>query len=36
LRTLPERLDKYGDAWKGLSHCRRSLSGAEQRLDALT
>ncbi|MEU9283671.1 non-homologous end-joining DNA ligase [Streptomyces sp. NPDC048275] len=36
LRTLPERLDKYGDAWKGLSHCRRSLSGAERRLDALT
>ncbi|SOE59135.1 bifunctional non-homologous end joining protein LigD [Streptomyces sp. OV198] len=36
LRTLPERLDKYGDAWKGLSRCRRSLSGAERRLDALT
>ncbi|MGW2321694.1 non-homologous end-joining DNA ligase [Streptomyces sp. NPDC001680] len=36
LRTLPERLDKYGDPWKGLSRCRRSLRTAQQRLDDLT
>jgi bifunctional non-homologous end joining protein LigD len=35
LRTLPERLDKHGDPWKGLSRCRRSLRAAEQRLDDL-
>ncbi|MCQ4083751.1 non-homologous end-joining DNA ligase [Streptomyces sp. RB6PN25] len=35
LRTLPERLEKDGDPWKGLSRCRRSLTAAEQRLDAL-
>lgn len=35
LRTLPERLDEYGDPWKGLGRCRRSLSTAQRRLDAL-
>ncbi|MFF5019756.1 non-homologous end-joining DNA ligase [Streptomyces sp. NPDC001165] len=35
LRTLPERLEKYGDPWKGLSRCRRSLTKAERRLDDL-
>ncbi|MGW0632143.1 non-homologous end-joining DNA ligase LigD [Streptomyces sp. NPDC002758] len=35
LRTLPERLDEDGDPWKGLSHCRRSLTSAERRLDDL-
>jgi bifunctional non-homologous end joining protein LigD len=35
LRTLPGRLDKHGDPWKGLSRCRRSLAGAERRLEAL-
>jgi bifunctional non-homologous end joining protein LigD len=35
LRTLPERLDKYGDPWKGLSRCRRSLTRAAKRLDDL-
>lgn len=35
LRTLPERLDAQGDAWKGLSRCRRSLDGARRRLDDL-
>ncbi|MCX3058573.1 non-homologous end-joining DNA ligase [Streptomyces beihaiensis] len=35
LRTLPGRLDKDGDPWKGLSDCRRSLSGARRRLDDL-
>lgn len=35
LRTLPKRLDKYGDPWKGLSRCRRSLTSAERRLDDL-
>ncbi|MFF4573906.1 non-homologous end-joining DNA ligase [Streptomyces sp. NPDC001410] len=36
LRTLPERLNRYGDPWKGLSRCRRSLTRAERRLDDLT
>ncbi len=36
LRTLPERLDELADPWKGLSRCRRSLTEAERRLDALT
>ncbi|MEV0186180.1 non-homologous end-joining DNA ligase [Streptomyces sp. NPDC050625] len=35
LRTLPERLDKHGDPWKGLSRCRRSLRAAQRRLDDL-
>jgi bifunctional non-homologous end joining protein LigD len=35
LRDLPERLAKHGDPWRGLSRCRRSLSAAHRRLDAL-
>ena len=35
LRTLQDRLSDQGDAWKGLSRCRRSLAGARRRLDAL-
>lgn len=35
LRTLPERLDKYGDPWKGLGRCRRSLARAQRNLDDL-
>ncbi|MEU6218688.1 non-homologous end-joining DNA ligase [Streptomyces sp. NPDC047022] len=35
LRTLPGRLDEHGDAWKGLSRCRRSLARARHRLDDL-
>ncbi|MFI6488772.1 non-homologous end-joining DNA ligase [Streptomyces sp. NPDC050564] len=36
LRALPERLDTYGDPWKGLSRCRRSLTRAAKRLDDLS
>ncbi|MFI9202583.1 non-homologous end-joining DNA ligase [Streptomyces sp. NPDC053048] len=36
LRTLPDRLAEHGDAWKGLSRCRRSLTRAERRLAGLT
>ncbi|KNB54023.1 non-homologous end-joining DNA ligase [Streptomyces caatingaensis] len=35
LRTLPDRLARRGDPWKGLGRCRRSLAGARRRLDAL-
>ncbi|WP_406178259.1 hypothetical protein [Streptomyces sp. NBC_00996] len=35
LRTLPERLDKYRDPWKGLSRCRRALTRAAKPLDDL-
>ncbi|WEO99516.1 non-homologous end-joining DNA ligase [Streptomyces sp. FXJ1.172] len=35
LRTVPERLDKDGDPWKGLGRCRRSLAGAQRHLDDL-
>ncbi|MGW0732384.1 non-homologous end-joining DNA ligase [Streptomyces sp. NPDC002851] len=33
LRTLPDRLSSDGDAWAGLSRCRRSLGPAQRRLD---
>ncbi len=35
LRTLPGRLETDGDPWKGLGRCRRSLTAAARRLDAL-
>ncbi|MER6678504.1 non-homologous end-joining DNA ligase [Streptomyces sp. NPDC000983] len=36
LRTLPDRLAEVGDPWKGLGRCRRSLTAAGRRLDALS
>ncbi|MFD7604288.1 non-homologous end-joining DNA ligase [Streptomyces mirabilis] len=35
LRTLPNRLAEVGDPWKGLGRCRRSLTTARRRLDAI-
>ncbi|MFF7212625.1 non-homologous end-joining DNA ligase [Streptomyces sp. NPDC008238] len=35
VRTLPERLDKDGDPWKGLGTCRRALGPALRRLAEL-
>ncbi|MEV0181740.1 non-homologous end-joining DNA ligase [Streptomyces sp. NPDC050625] len=35
LRTLQDRLSDRGNAWQGLSHCRRSLARARRRLDTL-
>ncbi|MEU1619550.1 hypothetical protein ABZ479_19910 [Streptomyces sp. NPDC005722] len=35
VRTLPDRLDKDGDPWKGLGTCRRALGPALRRLAEL-
>jgi bifunctional non-homologous end joining protein LigD len=35
LRTVPDRLRRHGDAWKGLGRCRRALGPARRRLAEL-